>query len=58
MRDKLIGEIATRWREAETHYLETEDDSKKWDVKEFQDRQNLTDEELEELKNICNSMGV
>jgi hypothetical protein len=55
---KLIEEIADMWRKAETHYLETEEDNEKWKVKEFQEKQNLTEEEKQELYNICNSMGV
>lgn len=58
MRMKLIEEIADMWRKAETHYLETEEDNEKWKVKEFQEKQNLTEEEKQELYNICNSMGV
>lgn len=58
MRNKLIEKLAMMWRNAENHYLETEDDSKKWKVKEYQDKQNLTDEEEELLYGICNGMGV
>lgn len=58
VREKLIGELADKWREAENYFLETESDSEKWKVKEYQDSLNLTDEEKKELYEICNSMGV
>ena len=58
MRNKIIDELAYAWRSAENHYLETNDDSQKWKVKEKQDKLNLTEEELEELHSICASMGV
>lgn len=58
MRNKLIEKLAYKWRLAENHYLETEDDSEKWKVKEEQDKLSLTDRELEELHSICSSWGI
>lgn len=58
MRNKLIEELAYKWRNAENIYLETENDSEKWKVKLEQDILKLTEEEIEELHSICSSMGV
>ena len=58
MREKLIEKIANMWRGAENVYLETEDDTEKFKVLKFQAEQNLTEEELKEIINICKSMGV
>lgn len=58
MRNKIIAKLVNMWRRAENDFLETESDSEKWKVKEFQDKQNLTEKEQEELNNILNSVGV
>jgi len=58
MRTKLIEQLAYGWREAENHYLETGSDSKKLEMFNKQLMADLTEKELEELDNFCNSMGV
>ena len=58
MRNKLIEQLAYKWRYAENKYLETEDDSEKIKVLEYQKSLKLTDEEKQELEDICRSMGV
>ena len=58
MRDKLIEKLGNMWRSAEDYFLETEDDTKKWEVKEYQDSMKLTKEEEKELNGILQSMGV
>lgn len=58
MRNKLIENLANGWRKAETYFIETHKDFKKWEMKEKQDKANLTKKETEELNNILTSMGV
>lgn len=58
MRNKLIEDLADKWREAEDYFIETEDDSHKWAVKEMQDKCNLTEEEEEELGIIMRGMCI
>lgn len=58
MREKLLEKLGAMWRKAETKYIETEDDSEKWKVLKFQEKQKLTPEEKIELNSILQSMGV
>jgi hypothetical protein len=58
MRNKLIEELAYKWRYAENSYLETKSDNEKRKVLKYQNSLNLTEEEIKELHEICNSMGV
>ena len=58
MRDKLVEKLAEMWRKAEDYFIETESDSKKWKVLEYQESLNLTKEEEEELNLTLDSMGV
>jgi predicted 3-demethylubiquinone-9 3-methyltransferase (glyoxalase superfamily) len=58
IREKLIYNLALKWRKAENYYLETESDSEKWKVKEYQDKLKLNSDEEQYLYDILNSMGV
>ncbi len=58
MRNKLIEKLANEMRNAETYFLKTEDDSKKWKVVEKIRKYRLTKEEKQEFDDITNSMGV
>jgi hypothetical protein len=58
MRNKLLAKLANMWRAAETNFIETRKDGEKWKVKDFQDKQNLTEKEAEELNNIMRSYGI
>lgn len=58
MRNKLIEKLGMMWRRAETKFIETGDDSEKWKVLEFQEKQKLTPEEKIELNSTLQSMGV
>jgi len=49
MRNKLIENLLIRWRKAEDYFIQTENDCKKWECLDFQNKQNLTKEELKEL---------
>lgn len=58
MRIFLCKEIISIWREAENYYLETGDDIYKHEAKKYQDKQLLSDEEIEFVEDGCNSLGI
>jgi len=60
MRQELCEKIAYMWREAENKYLASDysDDSEKQKVLEYQMSMNLSAEEIIEVRDIAESMGV
>lgn len=57
MREKLIQDLVQKWRKAEDIFQDSQDDSEKFKVLEYQTKQNLTDSELKELNLILSSYG-
>jgi len=58
MRSKLIDKLANCWRKAENIYLDHDDDTVKELLADLQNELNLTEKEIQELNDICNSMGL
>jgi hypothetical protein len=58
IREKLLEQLAREWRSAETYFIETESDSKKWKVLAKQQKAKLNPMEAEELNEMLRSMGV
>ena len=60
MRNKLLKKLATGWRKAETHFINSDlvDDSEKWKMYDKQQKANLTEEETKVLEEMTRTMGV
>jgi len=58
IRKQLCEDLADRWREAETFYINNLDDSKKNKVLSLQKKCNLNKEEIGFLQGIMESMGI
>jgi len=58
MRNALIKKLADEMRYAETYFIETEDDCKKWNVVDNINKAKFTKEERKEWEDMCNGMGV
>lgn len=58
MRIKLLEKLASKWRYAESDYLNTQDDTEKIKVGKIQKKAKLSARETRWLEAMCNSMGV
>lgn len=58
MRDDIINKIVAVWRDAESVFITTEDDTAKHEAQEYEDSHNLTPEEIMEVQKRCCETGV